>query len=269
MKERAVRSEGKKRKYAKSALVFATGYFSLILMAFLIIVCNDFGGWTNFITEHYANVIFVAISVFFLVAIVYCYYFFEDRDALLKAGNTVLVFAIFCIATVACYLFGRFVSVYARPYALFALLCTFLLNRKNAIFLNFIFSIFLFILDMYTNMYVGADTLVNSELTADVFATLMLGFASGTLAVFLSERVKTRLGLLATGVILILPSCLVVLLLKLPEIAGEGWQNYVVPIGWRAFCRRRCCPLRPCPAPRGWRKTSSRSRARRPSNRST
>lgn len=235
MKERAVRSEGKKRRYVGSALGFVAGYFSLILVAFLIIVCNDFGGWTRFFTEHYANIIFIAVSVFFLVAIVYCYYFFEDRELLLKAGNTVLVFAIFLISTVACYLLGRFVSVYARPYALFALLCTFLLSRKSSIFLNFIFAIFLFILDMYTNMYVGVTTYVSSEFTADVFATLMLGFASGTLAVFLSERVKTRLGLLATGVILIAPGCLVVLLLKLPELAGEGWQSYVVPLGWRAF----------------------------------
>ncbi len=235
MKERAVRSEGKKRKYAGSALVYAAGYFVLILMVFLIIVCNDFKGWTRFFTAHYANVIFVAVSVFFLVAIIYCYYFFEDREVLLKAGNTVLVFTIFVLSTILCYVFGRFVSAYARPFALFAILCTFLLSRKSAIFLNFIYSVFLFIIDMYTNMAVGGVMYASSELTADMFSTLMLGFASGTLAVFLSERVKTRLGLMATGVILIFPTCLVVLLLKLPEIAGEGWQNYIVPIGWRAF----------------------------------
>ncbi len=237
MKEKAIRSEGKKRRYVGSAAGFAAGYLVLLIAVFLIIVCNDPHGWIPFVKEHYANLIFIAVSVFFLVAIVYCYYFFEDRQVLLKVSNTVLVFTLFLFSAVLCYVFGRFVSVYARPFALFALLGTFLLNRKNAIFLNFIFSMFLFIIDMYTNMYAGlsAGTGGSAELTADVFATLMIGFASGTLAVFLSERIKNRIGLLATGVVIALPTCLVVLLLKLPALAGAGWASYLEPLGWRAL----------------------------------
>ncbi len=237
MREKPLRVSGKKRKYAGNALCYAAGYLLLILTVFIIIVCNDVSGWKRFFEEHYTNVIFIVVSVFFLVAIVYCYYFFEDREFLLKPINTVLVFALILISTALCFVFGRFVSVYARPFALFALLCMFLLNRKSALFLNFIFSLFLFIIDMYTNMYTHAETgaYVTAELTADVFATLMLGFVSGTLAVFLAERIKTRLGLLITGVIIALPTCLVVILLKLPDIVGSGWLDYLEPIGWRAL----------------------------------
>ena len=216
----------RKRKIALSAAIYALCYLFLLTIIFVMIIINDPAGWTTYLVEQFSDVLFLVISVFFLVVIVFFYYFFEDRETLVSMNNTLLIFSLFSVSAIICYLFGRYISPYSRPLALFALLSLFLLNRRQTIFLNFIYTFFIFIIDVYTNAY------ATTELVQEVYSTLMLGFVSGTLAVFFAGSVKTRAGLVFTGVVLALPTSLVVALLNLSSITND-WGLYLANIGYR------------------------------------
>ncbi len=215
-----------KRRMAMSVCVYVLCFLFLLAVIFVMLIVNDPSAWTQYFIDHISEVLLVTVSVFFLVVIIFFYFFFEDREMLVKTRNTLLIFSLLIVSTIICYLFGRFINNYTRPFALFALLTLFLLNRRHAIFLNFIFTFLIFVIDVYTNAY---DT---GRLVEEVYSTLMLGFVSGTLAVFFAGSVKTRAGLIFTGVILALPTSLVVALLNLSVIQSD-WGLYLANIGYR------------------------------------
>ena len=217
---------GNRHRTIKSVGYYILSYLALLAVIFCMIVLNDVHNWMSYFTTEFSNVLFLIVSVFFLVVIIFFYFFFEDRETLLSTANTFLIFSAVILCAFVCYLFGRFISSYARPFALFALLILFLLNRRHAIFLNFIFTFLIFVIDMYTNAYEG------KELVEEVYSTLMIGFVSGTLAIFFAGNVKTRAGLIFTGVVLAVPTSIVVALLNLSSVRNDWWL-YLTNIGYR------------------------------------
>ena len=135
------RDRKKMRKMILCVLSYILAYILLLAILFGMIVLNDVRGWTTYMREQLSDVLFLIVSTFFLVVIVFFYYFFEDRELLVSTANTLLIFSLFFLCSIICFLFGKYVSPYARPFALFSLLALFLLNRRQAIFLNFIFTI--------------------------------------------------------------------------------------------------------------------------------
>ena len=216
----------RKRKLAIGAFMFFGMYLFVLLLVLLMLIINDFSGWIDFIKQNYAGMLSLVVSIFFLFAIVYLYYCFEDASFFDGPRKTLLIFTLFAFCLILCYLVGRFVNAYARPFALVALLCLFRLNRRQALFLNFVFAFMLFVVDMFTNNF--AITVFNDE----IYASLMLCFLSGTLAIFIAEHVNTRAGLLLTGVTISIPSLVIILFFKLPSIQ-EGWISYVAAAGFR------------------------------------
>ena len=154
--------EVRNSRLVRSAFVFAACYVVLLVVMFLMIVINDPAGWTRYFVENVADILTLCVCTFLLCFIIYYYYYFEDKAFLVKVSNVVLVFSLVTVCVIASYLFGRFVNIYARPSALLALLCVFLFNRRQAIMLNFIFSILMFVIDTYTNNFAvdGATTQV-------------------------------------------------------------------------------------------------------------
>ena len=217
-----------RKRIAGSVFVFFGCYLVMLFAIFLMIVVNDPHGWMSFFKSYYTGLVSLAASVFFLFGVVYFYYFFEDRAFLAKYRNIALVYSLFTLCAVLCFVFGRFMNVYARPYALFAMLCLILFSRRQAIILNFIFVFLMFSIDLFSNNFL--EMTVDSEL----YTTLILGFISGTLAVFIAAKVKTRGGLLLAGVALSLPTIFVVLLFQIPD-AEYTWLDYVTAAGFRIF----------------------------------
>ena len=190
-----------------SAFVFAACYIFLCLVIFLMIVINDSSGWIGFFAENYPGILTLAVCTLLLCFIIYYYYYFEEREFLAKAGNVLLIFSLVTLCVILSYVFGKFVNIYARPCALMALLCVFLFNRRQAIMLNFIFSILMFVIDTYTNNF-SAD-----GATLQVYYSLMLNFVCGTFAIFAAGGKKTRGGLLLTGCVVAVPTVVIVTLL--------------------------------------------------------
>ena len=213
------------RKLAYSALTFFFCYLFTLVLIFGMTIVNDLSDWQGYLQAHTSETLSLVVSIFFLYAIVYFYFLFEDRNALLKVQNILLVFTLIISSMLICYVFGRFIHIYSRPVAMFAILAFFLINRRHALFLNFIFGFLLFILDLCTN------TFPVSELNSEIYSSFLLTFLSGTFAVFFAGRVKTRGNLLLTGIFIAVPTVIVVLLFNIPEITN--WILYVSDAGFR------------------------------------
>ena len=217
--------EVKNSRLVRSAFVFAACYIVLLVVIFLMIVINDPQGWAAYMVENVTQIITLCVCTFLLCFIIYYYYYFEDKEFLSKISNVVLVFSLVTVCVIVAYLFGKFVNIYARPSALLALLCVFLFNRRQAIMLNFIFSILMFVVDTYTNNFAADGA------TTQVYYSLMLNFVCGTFAIFAVGKNKTRGGLLLTGCVVAIPTVIIVTLLQVAEIYTD-WIAFVASVGY-------------------------------------
>ena len=222
--------EGEKKRggLVGSAFALAASYLVLCLVCFLMIVINDPAHWTSYFVENYTDLLTLAVCALLLCFIVYYYYYFEDRAFVAQARNVVLIFSLFISCIVLCYAFGKLIGIYARPCALLALLCVFLFNRRQAILLNFIFSVIMFVIDTYTNNF-SVD-----GATTQVYYSLMLNFVCGTFAIFAAAGAKTRGGLLLTGCAISVPTVIIVTLLQVATIYTD-LVNFFISIGCAVF----------------------------------
>ncbi len=234
---------GRGTEIARSALVFVLCYIVFILFVWLMIVINNPQGWKSYFTEDFSRFLSLCVCVLLLFAIVFYYFYFEDKDFLAHARNVLLISSTMTVSVLICYLMGRFVSVFARPMALLALLSLFLFNRRQAILLNFVFSLLIFVIDTYTDNFASSGAgltalpgMADSGVEAEVYFSLMLGFVCGTFAVLTASNVKTRGGMLLLGTFVSIPTVLIILLLELPAFnvgaQNTNWIAYIASAGY-------------------------------------
>ena len=211
---------------AVSLLMAVISYLIIVACMVMMIVINAPETWESYFKDSAFRFLSACICVLLLFAILFYYYYFEDKTFLSKARNVFLIYLLLIIAVLVCYFFGQFVSIYFRPVAMLALLALFLFGRRQAIILNFVFSLLMFVIDTFTNNF---DSSPNS-----VYISLMLTFACGTFAVFMAANVKTRWELMLTGFFLGIPGLSIVLLLELSELdfTGFDWIPYVASAGY-------------------------------------
>lgn len=226
----AATEEKKKRAFdvGASAWLFVASYLLMMLCIFLMIVINEPHGWIAYFQTQYFSFLSLCLSVLLLFGIIFYYLYFEDKEFLSKPNNLFLIFVTIIVCVDICYVFGRFVSIFLRPMAMFAMICLFLFSRRRAIIFNCVFSLLMFVIDVYTNNFSAAGEM------ASLYISLLLGIVCGTFAVFCSGNVKTRGGLLLTGIFLSLPAMAVVLILELAEfdLAQFDWITYVSYAGY-------------------------------------
>lgn len=216
------------KRLITSAFVFTFCYVFLIAFYLIILLIRHGSGWTGYMTEHVNSFLSFCVSSFLLYAVVFYYYYFEDREFLGKGKNVLLIFSIFTASIIVCSLIGIYVNIYMRPTALLALLFVFIFNRRQAIMLNFVFAILMFVSDFYIDEYVAFDH------TNAPYFSLIMSFVCGTFAIFLSNKVKTRGGVLLTGAIISLPTLLVVFVLKLATSFND-WIEIASAMGFSVF----------------------------------
>lgn len=222
MQKSAKRQGISKLKLALSAGVFLLSYILLLGLILLIIICNDPQGWIEFIKNNVSEVLSLAVCIGLLTCIIYYYLLYENIVFLSGLKNIALSFTVFGVAIILCYVMGRFVNIYTRPFAFLAIMFAILFNRRRAILFNFAFSLMMFVIDTYSNNFVGA--------TNDIYFSLILTFSFGTVAVFLASGVKTRGGILLSGAVIALPSLVIVALLMLPHLGEMGWLRYMISV---------------------------------------
>lgn len=148
---------------------------------------------------------FILVAMALINVVILFYFFGDDRSFIRKPSNVVMLFAIIDITLIACYLFSL-LDMYLRPFALCALLSLFLINKRTALFLNFVFCLLMFLCDML---------LLNLDLyNIEIYVMLVINFLSGMFALAIVNGECSRLKFLLKGFVIAIPSVLCVLCLE-------------------------------------------------------
>ncbi|MBQ7642759.1 MAG: HDIG domain-containing protein [Clostridia bacterium] len=140
--------------------------------------------------------VYVVMALALIFVGTYLYFYYEQRDFLLKTGNINLTFVIMEISLLTMFIVGKYLSFYARPFALCALLVLLLINRRTAIFMNTIVCLVMFVLDCYVS---------GGMSDANAYSSLIIGYTTSLLAIYLVYGLRSRLKVFVKGFILALP----------------------------------------------------------------
>lgn len=200
-----------KKEVVKSVLLFALNLFVIFFIVGVLLLANKLDVFWATIKENGNNYLYIVFCIFLLVGITYFYFFFENRQMLTNGRSIALIFTVLDLSVVVSFLFGKYVDIYARPVALCALLVFMLVGRRDAIFMNVLCAVFMFILDTFSD---GAVTANN------VYSSFMIAFTAGMIAIFFGNKAKTRFQVVGIGLIIVIPVEFIIFLLELSGITG-------------------------------------------------
>ena len=204
------------KKYAaKSVLLFLLHFFILLLIMAAVLLFKQFSNLKAYMSEYGPDYLYALFCIFLLMMIMYFYFLFEDKQMLESGKNIALIFTVLEIYFLLSWAIGEYLHVYARPIALAGLLVFVLVGRKNAIFMNVICALLIFIADSFLNM--GGDGV------RQIYSSLIIAFSAGMIAIFLCERAKTRLSIVWIGILIVIPIDIIIILLELSTL----WEGSV------------------------------------------
>ncbi|MDY2841720.1 MAG: HDIG domain-containing protein [Candidatus Borkfalkiaceae bacterium] len=149
-----------------------------------------------------------------LIGVMALFFLFESRDFLRSPANSEMLFLIMEAGLFICYVCGNYINPYVRPLAFVAVTTLFLVNSRTAVFMNFVFCILTFLFDAFS----GSTTDMNGY---SVVFFLVMGAASGIIAVYVLADVYSRGKLLALSFPVSLP-VLICIALPMIEFGSEG-----------------------------------------------
>ncbi len=180
--------------------MFVLNVILLFAMIFLLLEVNEGLNVINYITENYNRVLFVASAVIILSMLMYAYYYFECTEILRDMSKIIECFVLLDIALLLSFIIGQVFDTNARPFAFLALMAATLLGRREAVFLNIIYSLILFIIDIN---FTAGSMWVNC-------ACLLVTFCAGMTAVFITPAIKTRIQSILMVFVLLVPAELII-----------------------------------------------------------
>ncbi len=192
---------------------------AVLFLMVLINLVNTGIGLNEFITTQYKNVITVAVAVALLTGIVYVYMFFENKSLLAQYSKIVEIYLLLCVALLLCNVIGKFINSTARPLLFFALMSAMILRRKDAIFMNIVFALMIFIFNRFLNsadVTLGQDMPVGSIKMVESFASMLTCFCCGIIGIIILKRIKTRIGCVMLAIVLLGPVILINLVVQIP-----------------------------------------------------
>ncbi len=199
-----------KEKLTKKAaflglLMFVFNVIILLALAFLMIELNQTTHAIDYIRDNPSKVVFVVATVLFLSVLNYGYLYFESMSVLANVTQLIEMFTLLDLSLFLSFIFGRYIDPNARPFGFFAVMCATLLGRREAIFLNIINALLIFVMDININLVNLA-----SDQMWTYCAGLLMTFCSGTMVVFVSHKIKTRLQSILLVFILLIPIELII-----------------------------------------------------------
>ena len=196
-----------KKDTAKSAWLFFMHFILLVALSAGILLGNKLSYIVEYMKENGAYYLYALICVMLLVIIMYLYFFFEDKNVLKKASQVCILFVVLDLYFIAASLMGEKIHTYARPVAFVPLMVFILINRRAAIFMNIIGSLFVFVTDTFT----GSPAVMHFE----YYSSLIMSFSAGMFAIFFCAKAKTRLRIVLVGIVIVIPIDLVILVLEI------------------------------------------------------
>jgi 7TM receptor with intracellular metal dependent phosphohydrolase len=202
-----------KKEIVKSSLLFVLHLVILIFIAAILLLGDKFDRFSQTIKENRTNYLYMTFCIFLLVLITYFYYFFEDRRMLIGGKNIALIFTVLDLSLIVSFLFGKYVHIYARPVALAALLVFVLVGRRDAIFMNMICAILMFVVDNFSDGTAAAN---------NVYSSFIIAFSAGMIAIFFGNKAKTRFQIVGIGLIIVIPVDFIIFLLEVSGLSGSS-----------------------------------------------
>ncbi len=235
MTEKTLGREWTRNHTLKSALWFLLHFLIFSLIAGVLLLSNKFSHLGEFMSAQGANYLYAIFCIFLLLAITYFYFFFEDREMIKNGKNIALLFMVLDLHLVLSCLIGYNLAIYARPVALVALLICVLVGRKDAIFMNIIAALLIFVIDTFAMPDVS-----NKE----CYSSLVISFSAGMIAIFLASKARTRFSIVAIGLLIVVPIDIIIFLLEVtgllsPEtgaLANEpAFRRIITQMGYGLF----------------------------------
>ncbi len=214
MKEKTFDKKWGKGDTFKSVFLFLLHFTILTILAGIILLGNKFTYISQYMKEHGANYLYALFSVFLIICIMYFYFYFENKEMLSNAKNITLLFSILDLYFIVSYLIGEKIDLYARPIALVALMVFVLVGRREAIFMNIVGALLIFVIDTFTGEA--------STHPYEYYSSLLISFSAGMIAIFFCNKAKTRFAVVGIGIFIVIPIDLIVFLLELSTLLDSA-----------------------------------------------
>ena len=189
----------------KSVAWFFLHFIIYLILAALFIVGDKLADLGTVMKEQGGNYLYAVICTALLILITYFYFFFENRKILTSGKSISMIFMIIDAYLILACSIGYNFHVYARPIALAALLTYMLVNRRDAIFMNVICAMLVFVLDTF-----GVPDLSNQE----CYSSLIIAFSAGMISIFCCGNTRTRFSVVLIGLFIVVPIDLIVFILE-------------------------------------------------------
>ncbi len=214
MKEKIFARKWTKGDTFKSAFLFLVHFILLTGIAALMLLGGEFSHIRQYMSEWGANYLYALFSVFLIVVIMYFYFYFEDKRMISNGKNITLLFGVLDVYFVISFLMGEKMDLYARPVAFVALMVFVLVGRRDAIFMNIISALLMFVVDTFTGSI--------STHPYEYYSSLLISFSAGMIAIFFCNRAKTRFSVVAIGIFIVIPIDFIIFLLEVSTLLDSA-----------------------------------------------
>ena len=198
-----------KKAYTLGAFAYILGTAVLFAIFLLMIAINNGAGTTEYIKNNTNGIVLICISFCIVSGITYCYFYFENKKYILRAGKIAEVFLLQAVAMLASFLIGKYVNPSARPMVFLPLMAVTLLGRREAIFLNIVSALQMFILDNFSDV-TGLFSATGASISYNL---LIVAFCTGMIGIFVMPKIKTRIGSVLIAFVLLIPIEVITVLL--------------------------------------------------------
>ena len=233
----AVREFGKeftKSDTLKSALLFFVHFVIFVAIAMFLVVGMEIKNFSDHLRVNGANYLYALFSIFLLIAIMYFYFYFENKTMLSSMRNITLIFAVLDVYFIMSWFIGEKIDIYARPVAFVALMIYVLIGRREAIFMNIVSALLVFIIDTFS----PGNALTQNE----YYSSLIISFSAGMLAIFFCGKAKTRFTVVLIGIFIVIPIDVIIFLLEVSNFVDvntvtelSDMQRVVTRMGYGLF----------------------------------
>ncbi len=234
MKEKSFDRKWTKRDTLTSATLFLVHFLILSVIIGGVALAGELSNLGAYMKKNGANYLYALFSVFLIISIMYFYFYFENKGTLTSGKNVTLLFCILDSYFLLSYFIGLKLNLYARPVALVALLVFVLVGRREAIFMNIVSALLMFVVDTFTGS--------SSAHPYEYYSSLLISFSAGMIAIFFCNRAKTRFAVVGIGILIVLPIDFIIFLLEVStlvdsavDVTGSAFQRIMARMGFGLF----------------------------------
>lgn len=211
--------------------MFVLNVILLFSICFLMIELNYGVSVFDYIVDNVTRILFVVSSTVILTVLTGVYFYFESRRILMDVVKLIEVFVLLDISILISFVVGKYMNLNARPFAFFAMMCVTIVGRKDAVFLNVIYALVSFVIDININLQLDFSA-------SDMWqycATLLITFCSGTTVIFVLPRIKTRTQNVLIVFLLLIPIELIIGTMEVLLSVGSTSSPNLMLFAYGAF----------------------------------